>query len=78
MYLDYPLYKPFLRAHMERECSQICTGISHYQEVVDSCIAEMRQVFCDVEMMTLSVIVDITSKRAIQEYVYSIHSQGHS
>ena len=38
---------------MERECSQICTGITHYQDVVDSCIAEMRQVFCDVEIVNI-------------------------
>lgn len=48
MYLDYPLYKPFLRAHMEKECSLICSGVTHFQEVVDSCIGEMRQVFVDV------------------------------
>jgi len=41
---------------MERECSQICTGITHYQDVVDSCIAEMRQVFCDVEIVDISVM----------------------
>lgn len=50
MYLDYPLYKPFLRAHMEKECSLICSGVTHFQEVVDSCIGEMRQVFVDVPL----------------------------
>ena len=48
MYLEYPLYKPFLRAHMERECSQICTGDRFFQDVIDSCIAEMRAVFTNV------------------------------
>ena len=48
MYLEYPLYKPFLRAHMERECSQICTGDRFFQDVIDSCIAEMRTVFTNV------------------------------
>ena len=41
MYLQYPLYKPYLRAHMERECTAISEGKVHFQEVIDSCIGEM-------------------------------------
>ena len=56
MYLEYPLYKPFLRAHMERECSQICTGDRFFQDVIDSCIAEMRAVFTNV--CSLLIFID--------------------
>lgn len=45
MYLEFPLYKPFLRAHMESECSRICDGSVHYQDVIDSCIGEMVSVY---------------------------------
>lgn len=45
MYLELPLYKPFLRAHMEQECSRICDGSVHFQEVIDSCIGEMVSVY---------------------------------
>ena len=48
MYLQYPLYKPYLRAHMERECSAIGEGRVHFQEVIDSCIGEMSLVYQDV------------------------------
>ena len=48
MQLKYPLFKPYLRAHMERECSDICSGKAHFQEVVDSCIGEISAVFQDV------------------------------
>ena len=48
MYLQYPLYKPYLRAHMERECTAISEGRVHFQEVVDSCIGEMSLVYQDV------------------------------
>lgn len=49
MQLKYQLYKPYLRAHMERECSDICSGKAHFQEVVSSCIGEISAVFQDVE-----------------------------
>lgn len=45
MYLELPLYKPFLRAHMEQECTRICDGSVHFQEVIDSCIGEMISVY---------------------------------
>lgn len=45
MYLEFPLYKPFLRAHMESECTRICDGSVHYQDVIDSCIGEMISVY---------------------------------
>ena len=48
MYLQYPLYKPYLRAHMERECTAISEGKVHFQEVVDSFIGEMSLVYQDV------------------------------
>lgn len=48
MELKYPLYKPYLRAHMERECTDICSGKAHFQEVIDSCIGEMSAVFMNV------------------------------
>ena len=48
MYLQYPLYKPYLRAHMERECTAISEGKVHFQEVIDSCIGEMSLVYQDV------------------------------
>ena len=48
MYLQYPLYKPYLRAHMERECTAISEGRVHFQQVIDSCIGEMSLVYQDV------------------------------
>lgn len=45
MYLELPLYKPFLRAHMEQECTRICDGSVHFQDVVDRCISEMVSVY---------------------------------
>lgn len=46
--VEVPAVQAVPAAHMERECSDICSGKAHFQEMVDSCIGEISAVFQDV------------------------------
>lgn len=47
--LRLPMGKPYLRAAMERDCAQVCSGAKRREDVVRDCIREMREVFDRVQ-----------------------------